>query len=181
MVPSDERQAGHETFAAAIAASAAVGAALAGPIGAPAVELVSAALTGAVAIHALGDESLVRRGVHRMTRDSDAPLAAHAIDFALRARRGDPRMLRAAAMIVGRCASDHAAAIVAHVAFGWSNPFKSLATAASAARAAVAGADLVRDLTHAAIERDPIVIDSQEMSQEMFELAVNDASQEVAA
>src|SRR5205814_2682593 len=99
------------------------------------------------AVHALeasGDAALLRRGVHRMTRDARAPLAVHAVDFALRARRGDARALRSAAVIVGRCASDHAAAILAHVALGWSHPLRALGmgTVGSAARAALAGADL---------------------------------------
>ena len=179
MVPHEARQAGHEALAACVAAGGVVGAAFAGPLGAPAVELVSAALTGAVAAHALrasGDAKLVRRGVHRMMRDPRAPLAVHAVDLALRARRGDPRALRSAAMIVGRVASRHAASILAHVTLGWSDPLRALGTATRVARAALDGADLVFDLKHAAIERDPIAVDSLAM----FDHADNDA-QEVAA
>jgi hypothetical protein len=179
MYPYGARQVGHETLAATIAAGGVVGAAFAGPLAAPAVELVSAALTGAVAAHALhasGEGDQLRRGVHRMTRDARAPLAAHALDLALRARRRDRRALRSAALIVGRVASAHARAVLAHVTLGWSDPLRAIGTAGSVARAALAGADLVHDLRRAAIARDPIAIEGVAM----FEQPVNDA-EEVAA
>ena len=128
MVPYEAKLVGHEALAATIAAASVVGASLAGPIGTPFVELGSAALTGAIAAHAIGDAKRVRRAAHRAAMRADAPLAAHAIQLGLRAKKGEARALRSAATLVGRLASDHLGAIVANVTLGWSNPLRALAT-----------------------------------------------------
>jgi hypothetical protein len=161
MVPREAHESGRHGAIASVAACAfMVGAGFSGPMLGPLVELGSAAVSGAIAAHAVGDEKRVRRGVRRMLRSADAPLAVHALDVALRARRRDPRVLRSVATLVGRCATQHGPSMLAHVTLGWCRPFAALGLAASALEAAQDGADLVRDLKRASTERDPIAIES---------------------
>ncbi len=98
-------------LAGAIGSASILSGAITSPLLAPAVDLVSAAVTAGIAAHAvhssareIGEKpaSALRDAVRRSIKQGDAPLAAHVLEVALRARAGDSRVLRSLAMLVGR-------------------------------------------------------------------------------
>jgi hypothetical protein len=148
---------GHAELAGAVAGGAAACASFVrNPLLAPVADLMVAAATAGIAAHAT-ETSARERGVspagilHRVARDAakrkDAPLAAHAVSFAVRARRGDARALRSAAMIVGKIASAHARGVALGFLGPFATPFRlgaHVAAPAAVVRAARESVAIVR-------------------------------------
>jgi hypothetical protein len=146
---------GHEVLAGAIGGASILGGAFTSPLLAPAVDLASAALTAGVAAHAaraaarthgVSARRVLRAAARRSFREGSAPLAAHAMEAAASSRSGASR-LRAVAILVGRAFEDHARGLAVGVLASWCGPLRRASRAldaASAARVAMASADLVR-------------------------------------
>jgi hypothetical protein len=154
-------------LAGAIGAASVLGGAFTSPLWAPVVDLGSAAVTAGIAAHAVHSSRDVERGAdgpstrhvlrHAATAalgQPDAPLAAHVIDVACRARTCDSRALRSAAMLVGRCFETHARGIAMGLAASWCAPLRQVSRvidSARVARAAMANAELVRAVHETAL------------------------------
>ena len=151
-------------LAGAIGAASVLGGAFTSPLWAPVVDLGSAAVTAGIAAHAVhssrgDDDSASTRHVlrHAATvalKQPEAPLAAHVIDVACRARACDSKALRSAAMLVGRCFETHARGIAMGLAASWCAPLRQVSRvidSAKVARAAMANAELVRTIHETAL------------------------------
>jgi hypothetical protein len=152
---------GQEALAAAVGGGAVVCGALAGPLWATVLDLGSALATAGLAVHAVEEAAreqglparpILSRTARELTRDPGAPLAAHALEVVYRARSGDSRVLRSAAMLVGRATTAHARGLALQLLGSWCAPFRKLSTLGAplaAARAAMESAELVRTMRDA--------------------------------
>ncbi|HEY2512931.1 MAG TPA: hypothetical protein VGI39_18820 [Polyangiaceae bacterium] len=144
----------HERVAAAVGASASLAGAFVGPVWGLFLDVASQVVTAGVAAHGAGaSASAVHRVARRAAKRRGAPAAAHALDAAYRARKGDGRALRSAAMLVGRCASTHGAAFWGSLAGVFGAGLSKLAAPLAASRAAAEHAALVREIRSAVVER----------------------------
>jgi hypothetical protein len=167
---------GQEVLAGAIGGGAVVCGAVAGPLWATVLDLGSALATAGIAVHALEETAraqglpprpILSRTARELTRDPEAPLAAHALEVVYRARSGDSRVLRAAAILVGRATTVHARGLALQLLGSWCAPLRKLTTLGAplaAARAAMDGAELVRAMreavtTSASTPPVPVVFD----------------------
>ena len=152
---------GHAVLAGAVGGSAIAGGAATGPLLATAFDLAAAVATAGIAAHAVEVSARERGvssagGVPRAARGaakrSDAPLAAHAVDVICRARAGDVRALRSAAMLLGRVTSAHARGLAFQLLGSWWAPLRDLTQLTAplgAARAALENAGFVREMIDA--------------------------------
>ncbi len=149
-------------LAGAVGGSAIACGAAVGPLLGTVFDVASAIATAAIAAHAV-DACARERGVSSdgcfasgRARDASqargAPLAAHAIDVACRARRGDTRALRSAAILLGRATSARAGGIAFQLLASWCGPVRGLARVAApveVVRAALESAAFVRAMAQA--------------------------------
>ncbi len=151
-------------LAGAIGATSVLGGAFTSPLWAPVVDLGSAAVTAGIAAHAVhssrGDDDgpstrhVLRHAATVALKQPEAPLAAHVIDVACRARACDSKALRSTAMLVGRCFQTHARGIAMGLLASWCAPLRQVSRvidSARVARAARANAELVRAIHETAL------------------------------
>jgi hypothetical protein len=155
---------GHAELAGAIGGGAVVCGAAAGPLWATALDLASSFATAGIAAHAVEKtarergycgQRILSRAARGAVRKKGAPLASYALDVLCRARLGDPRVLRAAAMLVGCATTAHARGIALQLFGSWCAPLRELTKVGAplaAARAALEQAELVRSMMNAVPE-----------------------------
>jgi hypothetical protein len=156
----------HAVFAGAVGASSIACGAATGPLLAIGLDIAAAAATAGIAGHAVSARARARgvspagilhRAARRAVKRSDAPLAAHAVDVMCRARSGDRRALRAAAILLGRATSAHARGLALQLLGSWCAPLRDLTQLGAplgAARAAVESAAFVNEMVAAVREQD---------------------------
>jgi hypothetical protein len=152
---------GHSELAGAIGGGAVVCGAAAGPLWATVLDLASSFATAGIAAHAvekmarergLSGKRILSRAARGAVRQKGAPLASYALDVLCRARVGDPHLLRATAMLVGRATTAHARGIALQLFGSWCAPLRELTKLGAplaAARAALENVELVRSMVNA--------------------------------
>jgi hypothetical protein len=176
---------GHEVLAGAIGSASILGGAFTSPLLAPVVDLASATLTAGVATHAafssarergVSARRVLRGAVRRSVDHPGAPLAAHVIEAATRARALDARALRSIAMLVGRAFDAHARGLAIGVFAPWCTPLRRasrLMDTASAARAGLANAELVRAMGEEAAALEVSARAGEAQAIEWFPMSVD--------
>ena len=118
---------GDEWLAGAVGGAAIAGGAVAGPLWGTVFDLVSAAAAAAITARVVdraarnagacpaASARLLHRAAREATRREGAPLAAHAVAVWYRARSGDSRALRSAAILVGRATAANACGLVSEL------------------------------------------------------------------
>lgn len=156
----EPKQQAHERIAAAMGGCASLAGAFVGPVWGLALDVASQVVTAGVAAHAAGASAVaVHRAARHVAKRRGAPAAAHALDAMYRARKGDGRALRSAAMLVGRCASTHGSAFWGPFAGVLGASLSKLAAPLAASRAAAEHAALVREIRDAVAE-SPSALDA---------------------